>query len=209
MSLTGALRQLFREADRNLSDWNQKSIAQHRVSIGITCFARRGSQAVIAQAGPSVAFHLSGGRLMMYAADEEHGQPIGAGGPVEPQLTRITFGAGDRLLLISTAALRVIDDEIFAGVMGLPADQILPEIYHRVHDLRDVTVFLITEPSEQAMAPAVAAAALESEPEYVIGAAPLPATGLRCARRWLPGESLHRCRGRGRSRAQAPARSFG
>ncbi|HET7738417.1 MAG TPA: hypothetical protein VFK32_07575 [Tepidiformaceae bacterium] len=174
MSLTGALRQLFREAARNLSDWNQKSIAQHRVSIGITCFARRGSQAVIAQAGPSVAFHLSGGRLEMYAADEEHGQPIGAGGPVEPQLTRIAFGAGDRLLIISTAALRVIDDEIFAGVMGLPVDQILPELYQRVNDLRDVTVFLVTDPSQETSAPAIAAAALD--PEYVIGATPSPAT---------------------------------
>ena len=50
MSLTGALRRIFFEAQRNLGEWNQKSIAQHRVSIGLSCFARHGNQAIIAQA---------------------------------------------------------------------------------------------------------------------------------------------------------------
>lgn len=168
MSLTGALRQLFREAARNLRDWNQKSIAQHRVSIGLTCFARRGSQAVIAQAGPSVAFHYGGGKTTAYFADEEHGQPIGMGRPVDPQLTRIDFGPGDRLLLISTASLRVIDDELFGGVLGLPADRILPELFHRLAEVRDLTVVLVTDPARDARAEALAHDAAGDD-EFVIG----------------------------------------
>ena len=145
MSLTGSLMKLFEEAERNLRDWNQKSIAQHRVSIGLTAFGRRGAQAVIAQAGPSVAFHLHAGRVESYFADEEHGRPIGAG-PTIVQLTRIPFDPGDRVLLLSTASLGVIDEEIIAGILALPADQVLADLYHRLQDVRHLTALLVTGP---------------------------------------------------------------
>lgn len=147
MSLTGSLRRLFADAERNLGDWNRKSIAQHRVSIGLTCFGRRGDQAVIAQAGPSVAFHHHAGGVTPYFTDEQHGRPIGLA-PAEPQLTRIPFAPGDRLLMISTPALAELDDELIAGILGLPADQILPDIYRRVQHLRHLTVLLVTGPGE-------------------------------------------------------------
>ncbi|MGH2610373.1 MAG: hypothetical protein ACRDHF_14935, partial [Tepidiformaceae bacterium] len=79
MSLTGALRRLFLEADQSVRDWNARSVAQHRVSLGLSCFGRRGAQSVIAQAGPTVAYHLSGGRVTAYSPSDEHARPIGAG----------------------------------------------------------------------------------------------------------------------------------
>ena len=94
MSLTGSLRRLFIEAERNLHDWNRKSIAQHRVAIGLTAFGRRGEQAIIAQAGPSIAYHFHQGRVTAYPARDEHSRAIGSG-PVEPELTRIPFESGD------------------------------------------------------------------------------------------------------------------
>ncbi len=149
MSLTGSLTRLFEEAERNLQEWNRKSIAQHRVSLGLTCFGRRGGQAVIAQAGPSVVFHVHHGQVTAYFSDEEHGRPIGSG-PVVPQLTRIDFVAGDRLLMVSTVALRLIDDEILHGILRLPNEQVLPELYHRIsevrEDLRQFTVMLVNGP---------------------------------------------------------------
>ncbi|HXU24245.1 MAG TPA: hypothetical protein VN697_09470 [Tepidiformaceae bacterium] len=156
MSLTGSLHRLFSEAQTNLADWNRKSIAQHRVSIGLTCFGRRGGQAVIAQAGPSAAFHLHNGKVESYFADEEHGRPIGAGTPVNPadpatalaatvpQLTRIPFDPGDRLLLISTVALQELDDELIHGIVKLPGEQVLPELFHRLQDVRHLTAVLVT-----------------------------------------------------------------
>ncbi|MCO5202050.1 MAG: serine/threonine-protein phosphatase [Chloroflexi bacterium] len=147
MSLTGSLRRLFADAERNLSDWNRKSIAQHRVSIGLSCFGRRGDQAVIAQGGPSVAFHYHGGGVTPYFAGEEHGRPIGAA-HAEPLLTRIPFAPGDRLLMISTPALAELDDELIGGILGLPADQILPDLYRRVQHLRNLTVLLVTGPGQ-------------------------------------------------------------
>lgn len=148
MSLTGSLRRLFIEAARNVSDWNRKSIAQHHVSIGLNCFARRGGQAVLAQAGPAVAFHLHRGTVTTYYPDEEHARPVGLGEP-NVQLTRLPFEPGDRLLLISTIALRTLDDETMAGIMALPGRQALQDLYHRLLEVRHLTAVLVaTNPPE-------------------------------------------------------------
>ncbi|MCC7366665.1 MAG: hypothetical protein IT303_20070 [Dehalococcoidia bacterium] len=176
MSLTGALRRVFTDADRSLRDWNRKSIAQHRVSIGMSCFGRRGAQAVVAQVGPSVVYHRSGDEVAVYLPDEAHGRPLGLGGEPEAQLRRIEFAAGDRLLMLSTPAIRELDDELIGGILGLEEDKILAELYHRIQHLKNVTVVLVTrrgastarrEPQLPADEPA--------EEEYVIGeAAPEP-----------------------------------
>ncbi len=169
MSLTGSLRRLFADAERALADWNRKSIAQHRVSLGLTCFGRRGDQAVIAQAGPSAAFHLHNGQVTAYFPERENATPIGAG-PVEPRLTRIPFAPGDRLLALSTAALGELDDDLVAGILALPEDQVLPDLYRRVNHLRHLTVVLVTNPGE--VAGGAAATAGEDE-TFVIDATSL------------------------------------
>lgn len=180
MSLTGSLKKLFEEAERSLRDWNKKSIAQHRVSIGLTAFGRRGNQAVIAQAGPSAVFHLHDGQVTPYFTDEEHGRPIGAG-PSSAQLTRIPFGAGDRLLLLSTAAMRVIDDDIISGILVLPAEQVLADLYHRLQDVRHLTAVLVTGP-EAAPERRQPLLAPEAPTDYVIDAtAPSPVEALPAA----------------------------
>jgi hypothetical protein len=173
MSLTGSLRRLFADAERNLADWNRKSIAQHRVSIGLSCFGRRGDQAVIAQGGPSVAFHYHAGGVTPHFTDEAHGRPIGAA-PAEPQLTRIPFAPGDRLLMISTAALAELDDELIAGILALPADQVLPDIYRRVQHIRHLTVLLVTGPGGAAAGSAAEATESDVMIDATISASPPP-----------------------------------
>ena len=162
MSLTGSLRRLFADAERALTDWNRKSIAQHRVSLGLTCFGRRGDQAVIAQAGPSAAFHFHGGQVTSYFSEGESARPIGSG-PVEPRLTRIPFHPGDRLLAISTSALSAIDDDLVAGILSLPEEQVLPDLYRRISHVRHLTVVLVTHPGE-----VVGEAALSVDEDFVI-----------------------------------------
>ena len=148
MSLTGALRRLFLEADQNVRDWNARSVAQHRVSLGLSCFGRRGGQAVIAQAGPTVAYHLSGRMVVAYAPADDHTRPIGTASTI-PQLTRINLTPGDRVLLISTAALQELDDEVISGILALPEDQVLADLYHRLNHLRHLTALLVTTASTQ------------------------------------------------------------
>ena len=172
MSLTGALRRVFADAERSLRDWNRKSIAQQRVSIGLSGFGHRGSQAVLAQAGPSVAFHRSGSEVRVYYPDEAYGRPLGAGGEADPQLRRLDFAPGDRLLLLSTPAIRELDDELIGGILGLEGEKILAELYHRLQHLKNVTVLLVTrrEAARGARPPLPPAEFREARPEYVIGA---------------------------------------
>ncbi len=154
ISVTGALRDVFAEADSSLREWNRKSIAQHRVRIGLTAIARKAGQTILAQAGPSVVFHWMPEGVQVYAPDEEFATPLGMNEKAEPQLRRIDVRTGDRLLLISTAALSEMDDNIVAGILGLPADTVLPNLFRRVRSLRDVTALLLAgESGAQSMLP--------------------------------------------------------
>ncbi|MBK7726837.1 MAG: hypothetical protein IPI33_16960 [Dehalococcoidia bacterium] len=150
MSLTGSLGRLFQEAERNVGDWNRKSIAQHRVALGLSAFGRRGEQAVIAQAGPTAAFLLHDGRMTSFCADGEHGSALGSA-PVQPQLTRIPFGEGDRLLLLSSSAVIELDDELIEGILALPEEQVLPNLYRRLQQMRQATVLLVTGPRPEGL----------------------------------------------------------
>jgi hypothetical protein len=189
MSLTGALRRLFLEADQSVRDWNARSVAQHRVSLGLSCFGRRGSQAVIAQAGPTVAYHLSGGRVTAYAPGDEHARPIGTGATV-PELARISLAEGDRILLISTAAVQELDDEIISGILKLPEEQVLADLYHRLDHLRHLTAVLVTTagPGRGGAAAPPAADERRHRRDGIPGAG---RTGRPC----LPAEPVHRGRG--------------
>lgn len=146
MSLSGSLTAAFREAERNIWEWNRKSIAQHRVSIGLTCFAHRGNQAIVAQAGPSIAFHLHLGKLHAYFPRGDKAKAIGSGAPPEPYLTRVEFAAGDRLLLISTSGVDEVDQELIGGILALPGQQALQDLYQRVRGLRHLTALLVAAP---------------------------------------------------------------
>ncbi len=144
MSLTGALQRVTAQANNNLVEWNRKSIAQHRVRLGLSCFARRGSQAVIAQAGPSIVFHQSARACDIYVTEGERREPLGDSSDPRPQLTGIDFAPGDRVLLISSSALSELDDELIAGILALPADQVLANLYHRLQHLKNLTVLFVT-----------------------------------------------------------------
>lgn len=147
MSLTGTVRRLFAEAERVTADWNRKSIAQHRVALGISCLARRGGQAVLAQAGPAAALVHHGGVGAMLRPEPPFDQPLGNGKGPGPLLRRLSLEEGDRILLFSTPALGVVEEEVLRGIAGLPVERILPDLYHRVQQLRHETVVLVVVPA--------------------------------------------------------------
>ena len=162
LSLTGGLQRVFTDAERQVRDWNRKSIPDHQVALGITCFGRRGNHAVIAQAGPGAAFHWHRGRVDTYIPSDKHAEPIGPG-EIEPLLTRIEFDPGDRILMLSTAALRELDDELIEGILSLPGEKILAEVYHRIQHLPHVTVLLVQNPPREEEDPA------SDDDSFVIG----------------------------------------
>ena len=151
MSLTGAIGRIFSDAASSLRDWNAKSIAQHRVSLGLSCVARRGTQVVIAQAGPAIAFHRHAGRpIEVVQPDDEHSTALGAGPGIAPQLTKITLAENDRVLLLSTTAANELDFELVEGILGLPTGQVLSNLFRRVQDVRHVTALFVAQAGEQA-----------------------------------------------------------
>ncbi len=168
MSLTGALQRITAQANTNLIEWNRKSIVQHRVRLGLSCFARRGSQAVIAQAGPSIIFHQSASACDIYVTEGERREPLGDAADPRPQLTGIEFSPGDRVLLISSAALAELDDELIAGILGLPADQVMANLYHRLQHLKNLTVLFVKAEGER-IEPAAAVEAPRALAEPMIG----------------------------------------
>jgi hypothetical protein len=149
LSLTGALQRLFAEAGRDLRDWNRKSIAQHRVRIGMTCLARRGNQAVLAQSGPTGAYFWHNNECKPLVPENDSAEPLG--GPQDTPLTlvRIDMQPGDRLLLVSTSAMAELDDELLCGILSLPEDQVLGNLFRRVDHVRNMSALLVARGEEQ------------------------------------------------------------
>ena len=172
MSLTGILRRLFAEAERAVADWNRKSIAQHRVALGVSCLVRRGGQVVLGQAGPAAAVAVHGGRAELLRPEPPFDQPIGSGKGPGPLLRRLPFEAGDRVVLLSTPALAEVEAEVLRGIAGLPLEEVLPDLYRRVQHLRHQTVLLAALPGT--VSKAGGAPAEESAPA---GGAVIDATG--------------------------------
>ncbi len=149
LSLTGALQRLFAEAGRSLRDWNRKSIAQHRVRIGMTCFARRGNQAVLAQSGPTGAYSWHNNECTLLIPAAESAEPLGGPTDTPLALRRIDLQAGDRLLLVSTSAMAELDDELICGMLALPEDQVLQNLFRHVDHVRNMSALLVARGEEQ------------------------------------------------------------
>ncbi len=118
LSLTGSLQRLFAEASRDLRDWNRKSIPEHRARIGMSCFARRGTQAVIAQSGPAIAYHMHAGTVRSIRPVGDSAEPMGGPKEQPPYLARVDLAPGDRLLLLTTSADTELDQELVNGIMA-------------------------------------------------------------------------------------------
>ena len=67
LSITGAVLRSLKGAHQQLRDWNERSLPEHRVSAGVSCLAVREHSAYLAQVGPSVAYHVGGGRFQRIA----------------------------------------------------------------------------------------------------------------------------------------------
>ncbi len=173
LSLTGALAQIYGEAQRSLHEWNSTSISQHQVGISLTCIGRQGDRVVIAARGPATALHLTDGSVTRYEPDDEHAALMYGAGQAPPQLTRLHFGAGDRVLLVTTNVISDLDDELLDGILALPLADVLPDLYRRVAHLRDATALLLVAPGADEEIGAEPAAPAADEP--LIGAAQ-PAT---------------------------------
>lgn len=152
LSLTGALLRLFEDAQRSLREWNERSIAQHRVGLGLSCLALRGDRAVLALRGPARVLHVSGATVASHEPEGDEGAPMDGRGPAPPRLVSLPVAPGDRLLLATTNVGEVVAEELLGSILTLPLPEILPDLYRRLTHLRDAAVLLVALPEGDELA---------------------------------------------------------
>ena len=122
-SLTSALREALRVANRALYQHNFDLPPSRRVAVGASCAALRGTDLYLAQAAPSQAYVLSGGKLRalptppIWNSAHTSASPflqhaaIGASLSVEAELYRCALNPGDALLICSSNLGRLLGRE--------------------------------------------------------------------------------------------------
>ena len=146
LSLTGALTRSLRAAHEHLLDWNRRSLKEHQVGAGASCLALRGSDAYLAQAGPSAAYlrTASGEFRRITSGTSEFEHSLGVAEEFEPRLTRIKLNAGDLVLVASTQIADVVPDQHIERIMARGSDEALPELYLLCRDRANMALVLLS-----------------------------------------------------------------
>jgi hypothetical protein len=145
LSLTGALVRSLRAAHEHLREWNRNSLKEHQVGAGASCLALRGSDAYLAQAGPSIAYVRTAQgelrRLQALQPDFEHA--LGVAEEFEPQLTRIQLNPGDLVLVASSAIDSIVPERQIERILARGSDDALPELYLLCRDQPSFSLVLL------------------------------------------------------------------
>ena len=156
LSLTGALVRSLKAAHEHLRDWNAKSLKEHQAGAGASCLTLRGTEAYLAQAGPSLAYvRTADGRVRRIVAAAD--SVLGLADDFEPQLTRLSLAPGDLVLLASTALEDVIPRDHIERVLERGADDALRDLYLLCRDRANFSLVLLSCFEQE----------LEAPPEYL------------------------------------------
>ena len=145
LSLTGGLLRALRQAHRNLAEWNQRSLHEHRVAVGVTCVAVRDGEATVAQVGPGLVY-LAGpdGVRRVTTEGAPAAQPLGGDEPVEPQFLSIAL-AETQILLLNRSAESAAGPPAIGQALSSGAERALGDLFLRTRQVRDLTAVLIAE----------------------------------------------------------------
>ena len=145
LSLTGALTRALRSGHEHLREWNRRSLPEHQVGAGATCLALRGTDAYLAQVGPSVAYIRSAGGEMrrIEPTEPDFAHALGVADDFDPQLTRVKLAPGDLVLVASSSLEEVVPREHIERVLLLGEDA-LPEFYRLCRDRPDFALVLLS-----------------------------------------------------------------
>ena len=155
LSITGGLLRALRQAHGNLSEWNRRSLREHRVSIGVTCVAIRDGEATIVQVGPGIAYLAGPGSIERLATE---GTPaalsLGGDGAIEPLFTATPL-PGYEILLLSSSAEPAIGRQAIEEALVTGPERALAELFRRTRGVTDMAAVLVAdldidEPQESA-----------------------------------------------------------
>ena len=145
LSITGGLLRALRQAHGNLSEWNRRSLREHRVSIGVTCVAIRDGEATIAQVGSGVAYLAGPDRIERLSTEgTPAAQALGGDAAIEPMFTATPL-AGHEILLLSSAAEPAIGRDVIEESLVVGPERALGELFRRTRGVRDMTAVLVAD----------------------------------------------------------------
>lgn len=146
LSLTGALTRSLRAAHDHLREWNRRSLPEHRVGAGASCLALRGTDAYLAQSGPSLAYILTaaGDFRRVQAEQPVFEESLGVAERFDPQLLRIKLEPGDLVLLASSRLDAIAGADHVRRTLERGADEALPEFYLLTRDEPQMSLVLLS-----------------------------------------------------------------
>jgi hypothetical protein len=144
VSLTGGVLRSMRAAHEQLRDWNRKSIKDHWVAAGVTCFALRNNEGYLAQVAPATAFLYRAGVVMRIQPRLPDAlEPLGLYEEFRPEFGHYELEDDDRLLILSPRLADALNEDELATALALPGEDALPELYRRAKDIPDCGALLL------------------------------------------------------------------
>ena len=161
LSVTGGLLRAIRQAHANLAEWNERSLREHQVAVGLTCVAIRGAEATIAQVGPSIVYAATDDAARRLSTEDLPAiEPLGGTEAIEPRFEHL-------LLMTSVAESRVGEAGVREALSAGP-ERALAEIFTRTRAVPDMVAVLLAELDIDEETPPL------SEPEPLPEPAPSP-----------------------------------
>ena len=143
LSITGAVLRALKSAHQQLRDWNERSLPEHRISAGVSCLAVREHSAYLAQVGPSVAYHVGGGRFQRVAPEGSALEPLGQTDAAEPVFSRYELAPGDLLLIASPKIEELLDEGELRSILLRGGDDALVELFQIASGQQDFSLVLL------------------------------------------------------------------
>jgi hypothetical protein len=143
LSLTGAALRALRAANRQLYEWNQRTLQEQRIGAGISCLAVRDRTAYLSLAGPSVAYYVGDGRFHRIAPEGQAAEPLGLSESAEPTFHRYQLSPGDLLVIASPRLDELVDQEALRSILLRGGDDALVELFRIAREQQEFVLVLL------------------------------------------------------------------
>lgn len=146
LSVTGGVLRALRQAHANLAEWNERSLREHHVAVGLTCVAIREGEATIAQLGAGAVYLVRNDDTARRVTTEglPAAMPLGGTEPIEPRFTTVRL-EDDFLLLLSSAAEERVGQESVLESLTAGPERALAELFTRTREVPNMSAVLIAD----------------------------------------------------------------
>ncbi len=145
-AVTTMLTEGIQEAHRALLGSNGQALGREPVAAGITCAFLKGPRAVLAQAGPGLAYCLSGGELSSSAPDlggeAAPGNALGIARNIHIHLTRYELEPGDTLLLATSPLAPLVSERSLRKLLAAELETAAQGLFRLVRDVSNFAAIL-------------------------------------------------------------------